>query len=302
MRTFAIHPGARTLPLVVLLACFLVLPASAQEGRPLTFTDLMQLREIEQPSIAANGRWIAFTAEPDRGDPEVIVRAVDGDARYVLPLARNPIISPDGAFVAARLNPSMAAMEAAGGGEAPRRGLALLTTATGAVVEISDVRSFAFSDDGAWLAYHEFARRDEQDERDEETSEETDDSGPADATGDRAPGTTLNVRELASGRLIELAEVRSFAFDEEGRFLAYAVASTDNTRDGLYVRDLRASGEPESIVDARAFGHYAELTWAESKAALAFVMAVEDKDGLAGKGTLMAWYKKFRKASPIAYN
>ena len=92
MRTFAIHPGARTLPLVVLLACFLVLPASAQEGRPLTFTDLMQLREIEQPSIAANGRWIAFTAEPDRGDPEVIVRAVDGDARYVLPLPpANPL-------------------------------------------------------------------------------------------------------------------------------------------------------------------------------------------------------------------
>ena len=105
MRTFAIRHGARTLPMVVLLAFFLVLPASGQEGRPLTFTDLMQLREIEQPSIAANGRWIAFTAEPDRGDPEVIVRAVEGDARYVIPLASNPVISPDGSFVAARLNP-----------------------------------------------------------------------------------------------------------------------------------------------------------------------------------------------------
>lgn len=283
MRTFAIRNSARTIPVVVLLALFLAVPASGQEGRPLTFTDLMQLREIEQPSIAANGRWIAFTAEPDRGDPEVIARAVDGGAHYVIPLASNPLISPDGAFVAARLNPSMEAMEAAGRGDAPRPGVALLTTATGAVVEISDVRSFGFSADGAWLAYHEFAPRDE------DGTGEAQDSGSDDAAGDREPGTTLILRELASGRLIELAEVRSFAFDEEGRFIAYDVAAADNARDGLYVRDLRASGEPESTVDARPFGHYAELTWAESEAALAFVVAMEDKDGVAGKGTLMAW-------------
>jgi len=272
-----------TVSVGVLLALAIALPSAAQQGRPLTFTDLMKLREIEQPSISADGQWIAFTAEPDRGDPEVIVRAVDGSARYVLALASNPVISPDSAFVAARLNPSMAATEAAGRGDAPRRGLALLTTATGDVIEIGDVRSFAFSADGAWLAYHQFAPRDE--EGDAESSDP--DSG--DAAGDREPGTTLVLRELASGRLIELAAVRSLAFDDQGQFIAYAVAGADNTRDGLYVRDLRASGEPESTLDARPFGHYAELTWGESGAAFAFVMAVEDEDGEPGKGTLMAW-------------
>jgi len=97
-----------TVSVGVLLALAIALPSAAQQGRPLTFTDLMKLREIEQPSISADGQWIAFTAEPDRGDPEVIVRAVDGSARYVLALASNPVISPDSAFVAARLNPSMA--------------------------------------------------------------------------------------------------------------------------------------------------------------------------------------------------
>jgi len=158
-----------------------------------------------------------------------------------------------------------------------------VTTATGDVIEIGDVRSFAFSADGAWLAYHQFAPRDE--EGDAESSDP--DSG--DAAGDREPGTTLVLRELASGRLIELAAVRSLAFDDQGQFIAYAVAGADNTRDGLYVRDLRASGEPESTLDARPFGHYAELTWGESGAAFAFVMAVEDEDGEPGKGTLMAW-------------
>jgi dipeptidyl aminopeptidase/acylaminoacyl peptidase len=42
-------------------------------------------------------------------------------------------------------------------------------------------------------------------------------------------------------------------------------------------------------VDARPFGHYAEITWDDGGTALAFVMAVEDKDGEPGKGTVMAW-------------
>ncbi len=273
------------LPISFLLVLLLSVPAAGQEGRPLTFTDLMKLREIAQPSISSDGAWIAFTAEPDRGDPEVIVRAVDGAARYVIPLASNPVIARGGSWVAARLNPSMAEQEAAGRGEAPRRGLTLLATGTGEVVEVAEVRAFAFSADGSWLAYHRFAPRDDEEAGSEGDSEQAGD----DDAGDREPGTELVLRFLASGRETELADVRSFAFDEQGHFIAYAVAGADNTRDGLYLRNLQTSGEPESVLDARPFGHYAELSWKEEDSGLAFVMATEDRDGEPGKGTLMAW-------------
>jgi dipeptidyl aminopeptidase/acylaminoacyl peptidase len=262
---------------VLLLVLAVTLPAAAQEKRSLTFTDLMKLREIEQPSISADGAWVAFTAEPDRGDPEVIVRSVDGATHYVVPLASNPVISRDGAWVAARLNPSMEAVETAERNDRPRRGMALLATASGAVTSFADVQSFAFSDDGRWLAYHEFAPREEGGE------------GEESGGGDREPGTRLVLRELAGGREIEVTEVRSFTFDEEGRYIAYAVASADNSRDGLYARDLSTAGEPETTIDTRPFGHYAELTFAESGPRLAFIAATEDEDGTPGKGTLMAW-------------
>ncbi|MFC1662079.1 S9 family peptidase, partial [Gemmatimonadota bacterium] len=122
--------------------------------------------------------------------------------------------------------------------------------------------------------------------RQEEAAEEEDRSG-----GDRKAGTLLVLLELASGREIEVADVRSFAWDEEGRYVAYAVADLDNTRDGLFVREMWAPGEPEASVDARPFGHYARLTWSENleAPALAFVMAVEDEDGDPGKGAVLAW-------------
>jgi len=287
-----VHIPSKRLRILTLPACAVAvlisaaaLSAAGQSGRPLTFIDLMQLREIEQPSVSAGGTWVAFTAEPDRGDPEVIVRAVTGDARHVLPLASNPAISRDGAWVAARLNPSMAAVDAAHGNDAPRRGLVLLETQTGSVLEFPDVQDFAFSDDGTWLAYHRFAPREEDGAGDQPGPG----SGGDASSGDREPGTTLVLRELGTGRQIDVADVRAYVFGPAGAAIAYAVASADNARDGLYVRTLSQAGEPESVLDARSFGHYAELTWTEAGDRLAFVMAVEDEDGTPGEGTLMAW-------------
>ena len=274
---------ALTLPASILLAFVLVLPVFGQ-GRALTFTDLMQLREIAQPSISDDGRWIAFTAEPDRGDPEVIVRAVDGGARYLIALASNPVIAADSAFVAARLNPSMAASEAADRGDAPRRGLALLNTANGEVDSIADVQSFAFSADGRWLAYHRFEAEDEEGQ--EEAGESGDEAA---AAGDREAGTVLVLRLLSSGDEVEVADVRAFSFEGEGNHIAYTVASADNSGDGLYVRTAGADLGSPVTVDARPFGHYVQMTWAETGPALAFLMAVEDEDGEPGKGAVMAW-------------
>ena len=285
MSSSSFRPGALAFSVSILLLSLCSLPLSGQEKRALTFVDLMQLREIAQPSISNDGLWIAFTAEPDRGDPEVIVRPTQGDVRYVIPFGSNPVISTGGDFVVVRINPSFEAQQTADRGDAPRRGMAILATSSGDVTEIEDVQSSSLSGDGRWLAYQKFA----VDEEDAPTEEAPDEAPQPE--GDREPGTLLVLRELASGREIEVPDVRGFAWHEEGRYLAYSIADADNTRDGLYVRDLGAPGEPESAVDSRPFGHYADITWTESSGnpALAFIMAIEDEDGEAGKGTVMAW-------------
>ncbi|HKJ01758.1 MAG TPA: hypothetical protein VJ997_04865, partial [Longimicrobiales bacterium] len=253
------------LSLAFLLA--LAAPAAAQQNpqqkKALTFTDLMQIRQIEDASLAADGRWIAFTAQPDRGDPEVVVRSTRGPQRYVVPLGSDPVISEDGAWVALRLNPTLEATETAKAGDAPHRGMALLTTSSGRVTEFADVQTFALSGDGAWLAYHRYAAK-------------PDSGGRATAGGGRKPGTTLVVRNLTTGAEREFSEVRSYAFAEDGDALAYAVASDDQGRDGLYVQRLSAGSE--TTVHASPRGAYSSVTWS-GDGALAFLVTREGDDG-----------------------
>ncbi|HSG07303.1 MAG TPA: prolyl oligopeptidase family serine peptidase [Longimicrobiales bacterium] len=255
------------------LLVVLAAPAAAQQKKALTFTDLMRMRQIENASLAADGRWIAFTAQPDRGDPEVVVHSTRGAQRYVVALGSNPAISRDGAWVAMRLNPAFEATETAKAGSAPHRGMALLATPTGAVTEFPEVQSFAFSGDGAWLAYHRYQAEP--------------DSGAEAASGKRKPGTVLVVRNLASGAEREIQDVRSYVFDDDGDALAYAVAAADGGTDGLHVQRL-AQGS-ETTVHAEARAAYSSVTWSKD-GALAFLATREDEDGKPDPSTrLMSW-------------
>jgi hypothetical protein len=81
--------------------------------------------------------------------------------------------------------------------------------------------------------------------------------------------------------------VRTFSFDEEGRYVVYVVAAPDGEGDGLYLRDL--SGDAVQALDARPFAFIGSIAWWEEGSRLAWVSADEDEDGEAGPGTLHVW-------------
>lgn len=268
----------RPLPsgLLLVVSFLLVVPLQARQPRPLTFADLMRFRTIDDPVISDDGAYVAFTAAPDRGDGEAVVRATGGEARYVVPRGSRPAFSKDGAFVAMRVEPPFAEVEKAKNGkDKPKPGLALLRTRDGAVTTVDSVEAFAFSEDGAWLAYHRTAPKD--------TSKAAKDNDK------RTRGAPLVLLRLADSTALAVPDVHTFAFDEAGRFVAYAVAADDSTRDGLYVRDLRADGTPETVLDARPHGRYEALAWSEAGGRLAFTAATEDADGEPGPATLYVW-------------
>ncbi len=249
-------------------------PLAAQQGRALDFESLMRIRQIEHATLSHDGRWLALTAQPDRGDPELLVHATGDERRHAVARASHPALTPDGRWVAARLNPSLEATETAPRGAAPRRGMVLLDTSDGTVLTFDDVQTFAFSSDGAWLAYHRFAPRP--------------DSGDAPRNDDEETGSTLVLRDLAAGTEIEVGEVRGFAFAPAGSRLAYEVAGGDSARDGLYLRDLAGAPSEERPLHQAARGRYASLTWHDD-GHLAFTHAVDDGEGEPGPAQVMAW-------------
>ncbi len=291
------HPIATASDLRRLLAAMLViglLPSIlvAQEKRTLTFADLMQFRQVRNPSISGDGRWIAFAAEPDRGDGEVIVRSTDGSTRYVVPLGARPVISGDGRWVAMRIEPSLEASETAEDEDRPSPGLALLATGSGEVLTWEEVQRFALSDDGGWLArLHQEPKADRAEDEDSDSERETEeqDEGADEARTREKPGTLLVLRELDSGNETEIEHVRSFVFDEQGGYLAYEVAAPDGVGDGLYLAELRQAGQPVQTLDARPFAYIGSWSWWEEGSRFAWVSADEDEKGKPGPGRLMMW-------------
>jgi dipeptidyl aminopeptidase/acylaminoacyl peptidase len=289
--------------------------ARAQERARLTFQDLMQVREIQNPSISPDGRWVALAAVPDRGDGEVLVHSADGRVQHVVPRGAAPVISADGRWVAMRLEPTFEARETAARGATPRAGLALLETGSGEVAEWERIQRFAFSSDGRWLARHIFAPERNAGEREGGAGAGLQGAAPSgnarpEAAGARSsaaaspaqqqdaqtskprvrdnPGTTLVLRELATGTDVEIEHVRSFAFDEGGAWMAYVVASPDGEGDGVYERSLEPGAVPQCL-DTRPFARAESLSWWRGGGRLAWVMSDETGKGEAGPGTLTFW-------------
>jgi len=141
------------LPLLTLVVGTTALMAG---DRALTFQELMKFRQIRKPVISRQGDWIAYQLEPDRGDGEVLVRAVDGSAVFRIERGAAPILSADSEWLAASILPTQEERDKAVGKkdekDKPKTGLALLRTSDGSVETFERVKSFAFSVDGAWVA------------------------------------------------------------------------------------------------------------------------------------------------------
>lgn len=186
-----------------------------------------------------------------------------------------------------RIGPSFEARETAERGDAPRPGMGLLSTETGVVSSWDEVRQFAFSGDGGWLARLLYT----PEEAEDAAGEGDDPEEPQQDEGERirgTPGTDLILLDLSTEEEVEIPQVAGFSFDESGEWLAYVVAAGDGTGDGIYLKNLREDG-PALELEAGSFVQIQSLRWWEKGNRLAWVTAEENPEGDAGPGSLSYW-------------
>ncbi|HEX6058126.1 MAG TPA: prolyl oligopeptidase family serine peptidase, partial [Gemmatimonadaceae bacterium] len=92
---------------------------------------------------------------------------------------------------------------------------------------------------------------------------------------ERKYGTTLVVRDLAAGTELRVPDVLSYAFEDSGRVLAYAVSSRDEARNGVYALAL-ADGRTRAVLEGP--GAYDQLAFDRAGRQLAFVSDRESRD------------------------
>jgi dipeptidyl aminopeptidase/acylaminoacyl peptidase len=288
--------------LVSVLVAFLTGAAVLHAGdRALTFEDLMKFRQIQGASISENGAWIAYTLVPDRGNGEAVVQSTALDTLFRIERGEAPVISNDGFWVAAAITPTLEEREKAktkedekgaekNDDDEPKKGMSLLDLRDGSEQRVEKVEAFAFSDSGRWLAFKHYEEKKKPDQGPEEDPEEATGEKNGDEKKDEPElGTTLKLRNLATGEDITIEHVSDFAFAEQAPVLVYAVSAPEGEGNGVFARRLDGRSAAESILHHAENGLYTHLEWAREAPHLAFVAAVLDDEGETGDAGIWVW-------------
>lgn len=221
----------------------------------LTFQDVMQFKSIENPELSAGGNWIAFEVWPERGDGEVRIKQVNGNAEYVIERGYSPRISSNEEFAAAIVKPPFLERENAVN-NGPKNSLAVLNMRTGNRREIENVTGFEFSNDGNWLIV---------------TQEK-----PEDVESDNPHvGTPRILINLKTDNSIDLPFVNAMSIDSTSSYFVYSTVDTSGENNALFAIDLENGMEPVTLL-GKEYAYYDNFSWDQKRSRLAMTVTEID--------------------------
>jgi len=261
-------------------------PSQAAQKKILTFEDVMKFKEIRNPLISENGLWLAYGTQPDRGDGKVVVHGLKNDAKFVVERGHQPQITKDSKWVGMIVRPKAVEMAKAPK-DRPKQGMAVLETATGEVMHVGKVRSFAFADDSRWIAYLHHKGEEKPQKKEGETLKTT--------------GGLLILRQLENGKEKKIPNVLAYSFDNSSKYLSFTVSNLEGSEDGLYYLDLTQESLPQKPIIQREDSKFFGFSWTEKGSLLAFLASVVD--GEDGHYSLWIWDGNTKgKTSAVAAN
>ncbi len=234
---------------VVLLSTFAV--AAAQSKRPMTFEDVLAVKNLSDTQVSPDGRWVAYVLtqadmKEDAADADLWLASTSGGEPVRLTTSKKndtqPRWSPDGkrlAFISAREEKAQIFLISPFGGEAEK-----LTESK------SGVLSFQWSPDGKRIAY---VAQQEPTPEEEKRLKDKDDAQVVDKN---FKFTRVSVIDLQTKKASELVKGDFAAGDPQwspdGRSIAYTTTPTPKADDGsltdIWVVDVD-SGKQRRLVN-----------------------------------------------------
>ena len=247
----------RIIPLILII--FLLIPSVVFSQNVLTFEDVMKFEEIRHPVISGNGKWIAFSVWPERGDGEARIKNIDGSKVYTIVRGERPQISSDGNWAAARVQPPFLEREKAGR-DAPRTGLELVSTSDDSVYTFEEVQNFEFSNNNRWLVIRHYRPK------------ELDDH----AKKNKLIGSPVTLFQLTNGDTRTIPFVNESAIDSSGQYFVYGVVDTTGKENGIYAIDLTENIDNTRKIICSDDAYFNNITWDNSRYRTAFTATVLD--------------------------
>ncbi len=250
---------------------------SAQQKAPLDHDAYAIWKQIQDEDFSRDGRWLVYRLVPGDGDATLVVESLEDGRRVTVPRGADPGFTADTRFLVALVEPAEAAVDAARAGgsrDAPGDSLLILNLSDLSETRVAEVRSFRLpGEDGSWMAYlmEESADGGEEEEEAEEAAGAEEDDG-----GEGPPrledGTTLVVRDLATGQERRFDHAVSYAFSGSGGALYYTASGEDGAADGVF--RVGPDGGAETVTGGE--GRYLRLAVADD-GAVAFLTDRDDR-------------------------
>jgi dipeptidyl aminopeptidase/acylaminoacyl peptidase len=247
---------------------------------------------ISEQTLADDGQWLVYALVPQDGDAVLHVRSVSGPADYSVPRGRSAAFSADGRYVVFLIKPELALEREAKKAkkkpdDQPKDSLGILDLASGTIVRIERVKSFAVPEDaGSWVAYLLEKTKATRDTTDtaaakpeagaaapEQPKEEPAQAPDTTKKKERTDGTTLVLRNLETGAEQRYDFVTESAFAKDGTRLAYATSTKDTSGDGVFVV---TTGDGAATPLTTGPGNYKSVVFDESGSQLAFLTNRDD--------------------------
>jgi dipeptidyl aminopeptidase/acylaminoacyl peptidase len=274
-------------------ACLAALPLSAQVGTPvdtvaeataaeataataadsihapapLSPADFGKWESLRWGTLAPDGRWLAVQVGRENGEDELRIQRLGGDSVVVIPYGSGATFSNDGRWVTYSIGRSEEERKRLTQQDrTPEPRIGILDLARGDTALVPGVMGATFSHDGRFLAMRRFV------------------AGRGAANETR--GSDLVVRDLRSGTDSNFGNVGAFAWQDEGRLLAMAVAAAGRAGNGIRVWNP-ATGVLRVLDSADA--DYSGLAWRPESGDLIALRAIEDTTRDGATHEILVW-------------
>lgn len=219
-------------------------------------------------SLSPDGRWLVYAVTRVDDESELRLRMLAMEATETIAYGTQPQFSGDSQWMAYLIGVSPGEREKKEKAKEPvKNKLGLRNLLTGDRVEIDNIASFAFSEDGRFLAMRRYPAKDS-----------------------KSAGAGLVVRDLAGDLYHQIdthfGNVKSFSFNRPGALLAMTIETEDKSGNGVQVYDC-VSGILRTLDSAPRT--YTDLTWRKDSDDLAVLVEFPRDEKEDATFTVHAW-------------
>lgn len=259
---------------IILVSCFTL----QGQKKSITIDDYGRFRSVAQAEISEMGNWAGFTYQLPRGDDTLIIKSLETDRSYTIPLGSNVQFSDNEKWATYRISLPFKKRESLKLEKKPTPEKAgLINLSTGEKEEIEDI-SAAFFTKGSDLY---IVLKNKADPK------------------DKSKGRPMVVKDLKRGTDNRFDNVSEFSVNKKGTLVAFTVETPDSVGNGLFIIET-ASNQVRALDTDRQI--YSKPTWNEEGTVLACLKGITPKGKQLRENSLISFTNPATGQGRFEYN